>query len=199
MKYRRLGKTGLEVSEIGFGTIPILKGNVPVLPDYYNLEEEEALWVMEAAFRLGCNLFDTAIVPEYGDAELKLGKFAARVGREKLIISDKARFFDGNEMYQAVLTSCENLGTSADLYFVHQVDGDHEEEVFRPGGALDALTELKAEGGSGMPGSPLIIMIFFFGGPGTVGWMCCRGAEICWSGGCWSGLRRSRFFVGKGF
>ena len=146
MKYRRLGKTGLEVSEIGFGTIPILKGNVPVLPDYYDLEEEEALAVMEHAFRLGCNLYDTAIVPEYGDAELKLGKFAARVGREKLIISDKARFFDGNEMYQAVLTSCENLGTSADLYFVHQVDGDHEEEVFRPGGALDALTELKAEG-----------------------------------------------------
>ncbi len=93
MKYRRLGKTGLEVSEIGFGTIPILKGNVPVLPDYYDLEEEEALAVMEHAFRLGCNLYDTAIVPEYGDAELKLGKFAARVGREKLIISDKAFFW----------------------------------------------------------------------------------------------------------
>ena len=109
MKYRRLGKTGLEVSEIGFGTIPILKGNVPVLPDYYDLEEEEALAVMEHAFRLGCNLYDTAIVPEYGDAELKLGKFAARIGRNRIVISDKTRFYDGNEMYQAVQTSCENL------------------------------------------------------------------------------------------
>lgn len=32
MKYRDLGTTGLRVSEIGFGTIPILSGNVPVLP-----------------------------------------------------------------------------------------------------------------------------------------------------------------------
>lgn len=146
MRYRKLGDTGLVVSEIGFGTIPILQGSVPVLPDYYNLKEEEALAVMERAFRLGCNLYDTAIVPEYGDAEQKLGRFAERIGREKLVISDKARFFDGNEMYQAVERSCEHLGARPDIYFVHQVDAEHEEEVFRAGGALDALTELKAEG-----------------------------------------------------
>lgn len=43
MGYRALGRTGLLVSEIGFGTIPILKGSVPVLPDYYNLSDHEAL------------------------------------------------------------------------------------------------------------------------------------------------------------
>lgn len=156
MKYRRLGDTGLWVSEVGFGTIPILKGSVPVLPDYYNLEDEQALAVMAYAYSLGCNLYDTAIVPEYGDAEIKLGKFAAylerektesqKSGRERIIISDKARFFDGNDMYQAVETSCENLGTYADIYFVHQVDEGNVDEVFRKGGALDALTELKQEG-----------------------------------------------------
>lgn len=146
MRYRTLGKTGLVVSEVGFGTIPILQGSVPVLPDYYNLEESEAIAVMEAAYHLGCNLYDTAIVPEYGDAEIKLGIFASYIGREKIVISDKARFFDGNGIYQAVQTSCENLGTYADLYFVHQVDAEHEEEVFQKGGALDALTELKQEG-----------------------------------------------------
>lgn len=93
MYYRILGSTGLRVSEIGFGTIPILQGNVPVLPDYFDLSEDEALAVMEHAYRLGCNLYDTAIVPEYGDAEIKLGKFAARVGRDRIIISDKARFW----------------------------------------------------------------------------------------------------------
>lgn len=81
MYYRKLGNTGLEVSEISFGTIPILQGNIPVLPDYFNLDETEALAVMAHAYELGCNLYDTAIVPEYGDAEIKLGKFAARVGR----------------------------------------------------------------------------------------------------------------------
>jgi len=146
MYYRKLGNTGLLVSEIGFGTIPILQGSVPVLPDYYNLDEETAVAVMEYAYSLGCNLYDTAIVPEYGDAERKLGKFAERIGREKIIISDKARFFDGNEMYQAVLVSCENLGTFSDIYFVHQADAEHEEEIFQKGGALDALTELKNEG-----------------------------------------------------
>lgn len=146
MKYRKLGRTGLTISEIGFGTIPLLQGSVPVLPAYFNLSEEEALAVMEYAFSLGCNLYDTAIVPEYGDAEPKLGKFARRVGREKIIISDKARFYDGNEMYRAVEISSENLGAFPDIYFVHQVDGDHEDEAFGKGGALDALEELKAEG-----------------------------------------------------
>ena len=146
MRYRKLGLTGLTVSEVGFGTIPVLKGSVPVLPDYYNLSDAQALSVMEHARSLGCNLYDTAIVPEYGDAELKLGKFAALAGRDRIIISDKARFYDGNEMYRAVETSCENLGTWADIYFVHQVDFDSQDQVFAKGGALDALTELKARG-----------------------------------------------------
>lgn len=146
MRYRKLGNTGLTVSEISFGTIPILQGSVPVLPDYFNLTDSQALDVMERAFRLGCNLYDTAIVPEYGDAEVKLGRFAAAVGREKIIISDKARFFDGNEMYMGVLESCKNLGTWPDIYFVHQADPDHEEEIFGKGGALDALCQLKEEG-----------------------------------------------------
>lgn len=146
MRYRKLGSTGLMVSEVSFGTIPILKGSVPVLPKYYNLSEEQALAVMDHAFRLGCNLFDTAIVPEYGDAERKLGRFASGDRRKKIIISDKARFFDGNEMYMAVLESCENLGTWPDVYFVHQADWDHEEEIFQKGGALDALSQLKEEG-----------------------------------------------------
>lgn len=146
MYYRELGSTGLNVSEISFGTIPVLQGSIPVLPEYFQLDEKEALSVMECAYRLGCNLYDTAIVPEYGDAEIKLGKFAAHIGRENIIISDKARFFGGSEMYHAVESSCENLGTTPDIYFVHQVDTAHEEEAFGRGGALDALAELKAEG-----------------------------------------------------
>lgn len=146
MYYRRLGNTELKVSEISFGTIPVLQGDIPVLPAYFNLDEDEAIAVMEHAYRLGCNLYDTAIVPEYGDAEIKLGKFAARVGRKNIVISDKARFFGGSEMYRAVETSCENLGAAPDIYFAHQVDAAHEDEVFGRGGALDALAELKAEG-----------------------------------------------------
>lgn len=146
MRYRLLGDAGPRVSEVGFGTIPILKGDVPVLPDYFNLEEEQALALMGQALELGCNLFDTAIVPEYGDAEYKLGRFARRVGRERIIISDKARAFSGYEMYQAVCQSIQTLGTCPDLYFVHQVDPGNASGVFGPQGALDALAQCKAEG-----------------------------------------------------
>lgn len=146
MRYRRLGSTGLIVSEIGFGTIPILSGDVPVLPSYYNLDEETAISVMSHGFELGCNLFDTAIVPEYGDAEIKLGQFAERIGRKNIIVSDKSRFFTGNEMYESVLFSCKNLGTYADIYFVHQVDEENEDIAFGKYGAIEALSELKAEG-----------------------------------------------------
>ena len=146
MRYRKLGRTGLTVSEISFGTIPILSGNVPVLPAYYSPDEETAVAVMRYAWEKGCNLFDTAIVPEYGDAEIKLGKLAAAIGRENLIISDKARFFDGTGIYRAVRESCRNLNTYPDIYFVHQVDESNEDQVFGPGGALEALNELKTEG-----------------------------------------------------
>lgn len=146
MRYRTLGRTGLTVSEIGFGTIPILRGNALVLPDYYNLSDEQAVAVMTHAFHLGCNLFDTAIVPEYGDAEIKLGLFAAKIGREKIIIADKSRFFTGAEMYDAVLTSCKNLDTYADIYFAHQVDEENADVTFGKGGAVEALCQLKAEG-----------------------------------------------------
>ncbi len=49
-------------------------------------------------------------------------------------------------MYRAVECSCENLDTCPDLYFVHQADFEHEEEIFCAGGALSALSELKAQG-----------------------------------------------------
>ncbi len=146
MRYRTLGDTGIRVSELGFGTIPILSGSVPVLPDYYNPDLEEAIRIMECAFHLGCNFYDTAVPEEYGDAEYKLGRFAEKIGRKRIIISNKARFYEGNEIYQAVSASCENLGTEPDIYFVHQVDFKNQERVFARYGALDALCDLKAEG-----------------------------------------------------
>jgi len=49
-------------------------------------------------------------------------------------------------MYDAVLTSCENVSTYIDIYCVHQVDLDNVDSTFCKGGAIDALCELKQEG-----------------------------------------------------
>ncbi len=146
MRYRMLGNTGVRVSEIGFGTIPVTSGDVPVLPDYYSPSVEQAVDIMTHAYHMGCNLYDTAIPEEYGDAEYKLGVFAERVGRENIIISDKARFADGNDIFREVLRSAETLGTKPDIYFVHQVDEKNMDETFSRYGALDALCDLKKSG-----------------------------------------------------
>lgn len=152
MRYRALGKTGLRVSEIGFGTIPILSGHVPVLPKFYSPDQETAIAIMKKAFDYGCNFYDTAILEEYGDAELKLGEFAKTIDRSKIIISDKARFYDGAAIYREVIRSTKHLGTKPDIYFVHQVDESNVDEVFGKNGALDALYDLKREGKIGFTG-----------------------------------------------
>ncbi len=152
MRYRELGRTGLKVSELGFGTIPILSGHVPVLPEYFNPDTDTAVAIMRKAFDHGCNFYDTAIPEEYGDAEFKLGEFVKTVDRSKVVISDKARFYGGGDIYREVLRSTENLGTKPDIYFVHQVDDSNADEVFEKGGALDALYDLKREGKIGFTG-----------------------------------------------
>lgn len=146
MRYRTLGRTGLTVSEIGFGTIPILSGDVYVLPAYHSPDMETAVSVMQSAYDMGCNLFDTAGYDEYGDAEVKLGAFTARVPRDSVILMDKVRKYTGEEMRRAVFDSINRLGTHPDIYFVHQVDERNAGEVFSEGGALDALYALKKEG-----------------------------------------------------
>ncbi len=152
MRYRELGRTGLKVSELGFGTIPILSGQVPVLPEYFSPDTDTAIAIMRKAFDHGCNFYDTAIPEEYGDAEFKLGKFAGTIDRSKIVISDKARFYGGGDIYREVLRSTEKLGTKPDIYFVHQVDDRNADEVFGKGGALDALHDLKREGKIGFTG-----------------------------------------------
>ncbi len=146
MRYRELGNTGLKISELGFGTIPILSGHVPVLPQYFSPDTDTAVAIMRKAYDHGCNFYDTAIPEEYGDAEMKLGRFVETIDRDTVIISDKARFYNGAEIYREVLRSAENLGTRPDIYFVHQVDDSNSDEVFGAGGALEALYDLKREG-----------------------------------------------------
>ena len=87
---------------------------------------------MKKAFDHGCNFYDTAIPEEYGDAEYKLGEFIRTVDRNKIVISDKARFYGGGDIYREVLRSTENLGTKPDIYFVHQVDDSKCRRGLRP-------------------------------------------------------------------
>ena len=145
MRYRRLGKTGLSLSEVGFGGIPMLRGNVEILPPYYNLTVEEAIAVMSIAYENGINFYDTAVVPEYGDSEKKVGKFQKL--RPDIIIASKARAFTGQDMKKAVENSLRNLASdNCDIYFVHQTAPENQKLVFHEGGSLDVLVDAKKRG-----------------------------------------------------
>lgn len=129
---RRLGKSGLRVTVVGFGGIPI-----------QIVSEDQAISTVRRCYDLGVNFFDTA--RGYSNSEERIGK--ALVGREAVIAS-KASAADANAMYEAVCTSLGALQRDKiDLYQLHGVNDDEElEKRTAPGGALDGLRRARDEG-----------------------------------------------------
>jgi uncharacterized protein len=134
MIYRRLGKTDLMVSAIGFGGIPIQR-----------ISREEASNVMKRASELGINYIDTA--RGYGVSEEYIGE-ALKGSRDKWIIATKSMSRTKELMQKDIETSLKNLQTDyIDLYQIHNPkDESVLNEVINEGGALEALLEAKSQG-----------------------------------------------------
>ncbi|MBM3498256.1 MAG: hypothetical protein FJX74_06250 [Armatimonadetes bacterium] len=132
MRTRPLGRTGLHVSEIVFGGIPILQQDYP-----------QAERVLRAALEAGINCFDTA--RGYGDSEAKMGRALAA---DECFIMSKAHTTDGARILTDLEQTLANLNRDhVDVYAMHQV-GSAEQlaECLGPGGALEALRKAKADG-----------------------------------------------------
>lgn len=82
MRYRRLGKTGLKLSELSLGSWVTFGGQVG---------DEAARACMEAAYDAGVNFFDGAEVYSRGEAERAMGRVLKQTGwrRESLVLSTK--------------------------------------------------------------------------------------------------------------
>lgn len=134
MRYVALGKTGLNVSEFGFGCIPIIR-----------LATDDAVKVLRYAFDRGINFFDTANA--YRDSEEKIG-IAFSGMREKVVLASKTLKRGGVEALEQLENSLRMLGTDhLDLYQLHQVAQEHEwQEVTGPSGALEAVMKAKEAG-----------------------------------------------------
>src|SRR3989304_6464562 len=134
MRYRLLGKTGLSVSEIGFGGIPIQR--VP---------QNEAVAVLQKAHSLGVNFVDTGIV--YTDSEEKIGQ-AIKTCRSEWIIASKSPAITHQGMKEDIEKSLENLQTTyIDLYQIHHVkDEKMLNEALSENGAFKALKVAQKEG-----------------------------------------------------
>ena len=133
MEYRILGKTGLKISRMGFGGIPIQK-----------IDAEGTKVLMKRLMEAGVNYIDTA--RGYTVSEEYLG-YALEGIRDRFVLATKSMARSKEAMAADIDVSRKNLRTDyIDLYQVHNPNMQQFEEVLAPGGALEALLEAKEQG-----------------------------------------------------
>lgn len=152
MNYRVLGRTGLRVSEIGFGAWGIGGQQERARRSYGPTDDAASLAALEAAWELGCNFIDTADAYGVGHSETLIGRFLAD-RRDRAIVATKFGHFPYDDPRRRVPTpetvrfcleeSLRRLGTDyVDLYQCHECTL----EVARLHGVAATLEQLKAEG-----------------------------------------------------
>jgi len=129
---RRLGKSNLDVTMLGFGGIPIMA-----------VSEEEAIALVRHAHDLGIRFFDSAHT--YGPSEERIGK--ALEGRE-WVAATKTEERTAEAVYQDVKTALERMRRDfIELYQFHYLNTEEDlETVLAPDGGVEALKRAQAEG-----------------------------------------------------
>lgn len=167
MRYTNLGRTGLKVSVVGLGCGNF--GGIGSAPAFFGKgeTEEEAFALMDAAWELGINFFDTADAYGGGRSETYIGNWLRSKGdsvRDQLIVSSKVFNPVGEgvndyglsrrHIFRQVEASLRRLGVDhLDMYLIHEPDPQTPlEETLR---ALDDLIHqgmVHYIGASNMPG-----------------------------------------------
>ena len=133
MEYRTLGKTGLRISKLGFGGIPIQK-----------VDAAATRKLVELMIEKGINYIDTA--RGYTVSESYLGEALEGV-RDKFVLATKSMARTKEAMAKDIDISLSNLRTDyIDLYQVHNPNMEQLAQVQEPDGALSALMEAKEAG-----------------------------------------------------
>ena len=133
MEYVTLGKTGLKVSRVGLGGIPITR-----------VDAQAAKKLLDAVEAAGINFIDSA--RGYSVSEELIGQ-AIEGRREKFVLATKTMSRDRESMAKDIDTSLRNFRTDyIDLYQVHNPSRQQLEQVNAPGGALEALLEAREAG-----------------------------------------------------
>jgi 1-deoxyxylulose-5-phosphate synthase len=141
MRYRQLGSSDLQVSEISLGSWLTYGGGV---------EREQAEACVAKAFELGINFIDTANVYARGQAEEFLGEVLAGRPRDSYILATKVFFpmsdndkgLSREQIFKQIDLSLARLRTDhVDLYQCHRYDWDTPLEE-----TMDALTEVVRQG-----------------------------------------------------
>lgn len=135
MDYVSLGSTGLIVSRVGFGGIPIQR-----------IDSEGTKAIFESLVENGVTYIDTA--RGYTVSEEYIGYAMESLGiRDKLVVATKSMARDKAGMAADIETSLRNLRTNyIDLYQIHNPSAEQLRTVFGEGGAMEALREAKETG-----------------------------------------------------
>ncbi len=150
MEYRRLGRSGLEVSTLCLGTMTFGEANAQSFMHQVGCDDKTAFEIMDKALDSGINFIDTAdVYGQDGLSERVIGQWFEEQGRrDDVVLATKCRFRmkDGangsgasrRRIMQTVEDSLRRLKTDRiDLYQIHMQDVDTpEEETLR---ALDDL------------------------------------------------------------
>ena len=152
MRYRKLGKTNLEASILGFGAMRLpmvgnpggLAGFDPKIP----IDEARADKMVEYALDKGVNYFDTAYGYHGGKSETYIGK-ALHPVRTKVLIASKLPVWNIQKTEDFERIFQEQLGKLQtdylDVYLVHGINNIHWEKM-KQLGVLEYLDKLKADG-----------------------------------------------------
>ncbi|MDI9612199.1 MAG: aldo/keto reductase [Acidobacteriota bacterium] len=152
MRYRKLGKTDLDVSILGFGAMRLpmvgnpdrLAGFDPKVP----IDEEHADRMVRHALDVGVNYFDTAYGYHGGQSERYIGKVLAPV-RTKVMIASKLPVWNIEKPEDFDRVFEEQLGKLRtdylDVYLVHGLNRTYWDKM-KALGVLGFLDRLKAEG-----------------------------------------------------
>ncbi|MFN4016015.1 MAG: aldo/keto reductase [Reyranella sp.] len=149
MKYRKLGETGILVSEVGFGAWGI-GGRTAGATSYGDTDDAQSLRALYRALDLGITLFDTSSAYGSGHSEVLIGR--AVVGRrDKAVIATKAGYddwtrppdFSAAALRRSTELSLKRLGTDyLDVLQLHNPPS----EVLAAAETRDVLAALQGEG-----------------------------------------------------
>ena len=152
---REIGRTGIAVSPLGFGTLKFGRNTGVRYPTGFDLPDDETIdRLLDVCRDVGVNLLDTAA--GYGTSEARLGEILARRGdRAEWVISTKAgEDYDSGESVfdfspEGIIASCERSlrrlrVDSVECLLLHS-DGIAEAS-FGKTGVFDALDDLKRRG-----------------------------------------------------
>jgi predicted aldo/keto reductase-like oxidoreductase len=130
----RLGKSGLEVTRVGFGGIPIQR-----------LSEQQAIKVLRRALEGGLNWIDTA--NGYGTSEERIGKAIKKYPRSDLLVFTKGGGRDSKALREQIELSFERLQTDyIDLYQFHNVLDPGLWQTMQENGTFDLVRQYRETG-----------------------------------------------------